>query len=98
METGQSVNRAHVVVANFSEEPLTIPKSTVIGIAEPVSENMVNLVNSGEERFAKLPTVPCRKKINEALYKSLRGKLDHLPPEERRLIETVLLKYARFPR
>jgi len=65
------------------------------GIAEPVSENMVSLVNLGEVRVAKLPTVPCRKKINEALYnKLLRGKLDHLPKEERHLIETVLLKYA----
>jgi len=50
----------------------------------------VNYENPGEERVSKLPTVPCRKEINEALYiKLLRGKLDHLPPEERRLIETV---------
>jgi len=77
-------------VANFSDETLTIQKSTVIGEAEPVSENMVNYENPGEERVSKLPTVPCRKEINEALYiKLLRGKLDHLPPEERRLIETV---------
>ena len=58
VETGQCVNRAHVVVANFSEEPLTIPNSTVTGAAEPVSENVVNLVNSGEQTVAKLPTMP----------------------------------------
>ena len=56
VESGQAVNRAHVVVANFSDEPLTIPKATVISVAEPVSENMVNLVNSGEERVVKLRT------------------------------------------
>ena len=45
--------------------------------------------------MAKLPTVPCRKKINEGLYnKLLRGKLDQLSLEERRLIETVIVKYA----
>jgi len=73
VEIGQTVNRAHVVVANFSEEPLTIPNSTVIGIAVPVSEKMVNLANSGNER-------PSRTEISEALYnKLLRGKVDHLP-------------------
>jgi len=88
-------NRDHVVVANFNDEPLTIPKLTVIGVAELISEKVVNLVKSGGESVAKLLTVPCRKKINEALYnKLLRGKLDHSPKEERRLIETVLLKYA----
>jgi len=52
--TRATVNRAHVV-ANFSDEPLTIPKFTVIGVAELVSENLVNLVNSGEQTLAKLP-------------------------------------------
>ena len=32
------------MVANFSDETLIIPKFTVIGIAEPVSETVVNLV------------------------------------------------------
>ena len=91
VEIGQAVNRAHVVVANLSYEPLTIPKSTVIGVAEPVSGN---LVISGEQTDVKLPTVPCRKKINEELYKLLRSKLDHLPLHERRLIETLLVKYG----
>jgi len=58
VETGQAVNRAHVIVENFSDEPLTIPKSTVTGVAETVSENVVNLVNSGEQTVAKLPTMP----------------------------------------
>jgi len=58
VEIGQAVNRAHVVVANFSDEPSTIPKSTVTGVAEPFSENVVNLVNSGEQTVAKLPTMP----------------------------------------
>ena len=45
-------------MANFSDEPLTIPKSTVRGVAEPVSENLVNLVNLEEQTVAKLWTMP----------------------------------------
>jgi len=38
-----------------------------------------------------------KKKRNELLYrKLLYGKLDHLPVEERQLIEPVLLKYAHL--
>jgi len=83
VETQAAVYRAHVLVANFSDDPLTIPKSTVIGVAEPVSETLVNLVNSGEQTVAKLRTVPRRKKENVKLYsKLLRGKMDHLSQEE----------------
>jgi len=58
VEIGQKVNRAHVIVANVNDEPLLVPNSTVTGVAEPVSENVVNLVNSGEKTVAKLPTMP----------------------------------------
>ena len=58
VEIGQTVYRAHVVVANFNDEPLTVPNSTVIGVAEPVSENVVNFMNSGKQTVAKLPTMP----------------------------------------
>jgi len=67
-ETGTLVNRENVVVANFTDESLTLPGATVIGEAEPVSENSVILVNSGEQTVAILPTVPRRKKRNVALY------------------------------
>jgi len=76
------------MVANFSDETLIIPKSTVIGIAEPGSEALVNLVNSGEPKGAKSHTVRRREKLNEALYsKLLQGRLDHLSQEDRHLIE-----------
>jgi len=58
VEIGQTAKRAHVIVANFNDEPLTIPKCTATGVAESVSENVVNLVNSGEQTVAKLPTIP----------------------------------------
>jgi len=57
VEIGQAVKRTHVVVENFIDEPLTVSKSTVTGVAEIVSENVVNLVNSGEQTVTKLPTM-----------------------------------------
>ena len=41
-------NKANVMITNFSEESLTIPKPKIIGVAEPVSEAWVNQVNTGE--------------------------------------------------
>jgi hypothetical protein len=56
-----------------------------------IDESLVDRINSDSET----PPKPCRKKRNEALYrKLLQEKLDHLFPEERRVIEPVLLKYA----
>jgi hypothetical protein len=79
------------MIANFSEEALTIPKATVLGIAEEVSESVVNKINADKS----VPEKPLRKKRNEMLYrKLLRRKLDHLTPKERQLIEPVLIDYA----
>ena len=84
-------NCAYVMVANFTSEELVIPKSTILGIAEEISEPLVDCINADFDQ----PMKPCRKKRNEALYqKLLQGKLDHLPPEERQILEPVLLKYA----
>jgi hypothetical protein len=35
------------MIANFSEEELTLPKGTVLGVAQEISENLVSL--SGED-------------------------------------------------
>jgi hypothetical protein len=65
------------MVANFTNEALTLPKVTVLGIAERISESLVDRINSDSD----LPTKPCRKK-NEALYrKFLQKKLEHLSQE-----------------
>ena len=44
VEIESAVNRANVVVTNFSDEPLMIPKSTVVG----VTENVGKFVKLGE--------------------------------------------------
>jgi hypothetical protein len=69
---------AYLIIANFSDEPLTVPKSTVLGIAEEMSEALVDKINPSGESDTKLTIKPPRKGKNEALYcKLLRGKLDH---------------------
>jgi hypothetical protein len=83
------------MLANFSGEKLTIPKATVLGVAEEVSETLIDSINAGIGKDANLPSQPPRKKRNEALYdKLLSGKLDQLTPDELRHTEPVLLEYA----
>ena len=86
IKKGAASDRALVLVANFSDEPLTIPKSTVLGVAESVLETWVNLVNSDRQTTAKVPTEPRRKEGSKALYrKLLQGKAGHLSQEVDRL-------------
>jgi hypothetical protein len=85
------------MLANFSDETLIPPKATIVGVAEEVSESVVNRINAKAETNMNEPPKPPRKRKNEALYnKLLQGKLDHLTPEERQHIETVLVKYANI--
>ena len=91
VETEPHKNCAYVMVANFSNEPLTLPKSTVLGVAEGVAESLVDRINTDADQ----PQKPQRKRKNAALYeKLLRNKLDHLSREEKQILEPVLLKYA----
>ena len=74
---------ACVMLATFSDEVLTLPKATILGVAEEVSESIVDKNNPGTETNLTEPTEPPRKRKNEALYeKLLRGKLDHLSQED----------------
>jgi hypothetical protein len=71
------------MLATFSDEVLTLPKATILGVAEEVSESIVDKNNPGTETNLTEPTEPPRKRKNEALYeKLLRGKLDHLSQED----------------
>jgi hypothetical protein len=83
------------MVANFSDESLTIPKKTVLGVAEQIAEPLVNRINAESKTDTNSPAKPRRKRKNETLYhKLLHGKLDHLPQEEKDLIVPIFLKYA----
>lgn len=94
-ETDVSGSCAHVILANFSDEELTVPKATVLGVAEEMSESLVNDINEVQTPAKSEPNKPPRRRKNEALYqKLLQGKLDHLTEEERQVIEPILWKYA----
>jgi hypothetical protein len=47
-------DRALLMLTNFSNEPLEIPKSTVVGIAESSSEILVNKVNTQDDSREKV--------------------------------------------
>ena len=40
---GQPCDTVVLMVVNFSEEPLTVQKGTVLGVAQEISENLVVL-------------------------------------------------------
>jgi len=83
------------MITNFSKEELTIPKATVLGVAEEITEELVNKINAEDKPNSDLVNDRQRKKRNELLYrKLLLGKLDHLSEEEKQVIEPVLMKYA----
>jgi len=80
-----------LMVANFSDESLKIPKKTVLGVAEQIAEPLVNRINAESKSDTTSPAKPRRKRKNEALYqKLLHGKRDHLPQEEKDLVEPLL--------
>jgi len=79
---------AYIKLVNFSNEPLVVPKVTVLGVAEEISESLVHRLNPKCKSGLDIPVEPHSKKKNETLYrKLLQGKLDHLSQDERQLIE-----------
>jgi len=86
---------AYVMLTNFSDEALTVPKATVLGIAEEISESIVDKINKVGQSSSNAPNDSSKCGKNKELFqKLLKGKLDHLPPDERQLIQPVLVKYA----
>jgi hypothetical protein len=85
------------MLANFSDETLTIPKATILGIAEEVSEQEIDRINPKDQVNKQMTSQPPRQKKNEVLYhKLLQGKLDHLNAEDRQHIEPVLQKFSHL--
>ena len=94
-ETDVSGSCAHVILANFSDKDLKLPKATVLGVAEEMSESLVNDINEVQKPAKSEPNKLPRRRKNKALYqKILQGKHDHLTEEERQVIEPILWKYA----
>ena len=86
---------AYVMVANFTEEKLTIPKATILRVAEEVVEQEIDRLNAVSRADEGQIEIAQTQKRNEVLYrKLLQGKLEYLTHKEKQLLETVLLKYA----
>ena len=83
------------MVANFSDEELTIPKATVLGIAEEVTEEIVDKINVRDNSEPQPLSNREKENKNKTLYKKLlEGKLNHLSEDDKRTLEPVLLRYA----
>jgi hypothetical protein len=74
----------HVLVVNFTQEETELPKATVLGIGEQVSEPLIN-ENSTEHSESR----PRKRKC-------LDENLAHLLPDELAVIELVPLKYRKI--
>ena len=81
---------AFVMVTNFSNQELIVPKATVLGVAEEMTGEIVEKTNSeGKEGPSSHNTVR-KNKRNEDLYsKLLQGKLSHLTEDERKIVESL---------
>jgi len=54
---------AYVMLANVSDQTLTVPKSTVLGIAEEASEPLIDRINQRKELNSDSSLMPQRKKM-----------------------------------
>jgi transposase InsO family protein len=81
-----------VMLANFSDENIELPKATIIGIAEEVSEPLIVSANEEKQIALENHTKSVEGKLKFQKYAS--EKLAHLSHAERKCIEPVLVKYA----
>jgi hypothetical protein len=70
-DTDASAKKVYVRLATFSQEELTLPKATFLGLVEKVPETLINLINVGKSQDMESPNRPQRKTRNEALYNKL---------------------------
>jgi hypothetical protein len=71
---------------------MNLPKATVLGVAEKISDELVDAINIKETTNADFST---KQGPNNKRYQNLLiDKLDHLDPKEKELIEPVLKIFA----
>jgi hypothetical protein len=69
-----SSSSAYVMLANFTEEPLIIPKARVLGVAEEVPESLVDRVNTPTKCSLSSRTKPPRTARATLCIKSFCGE------------------------
>jgi hypothetical protein len=55
------------MVANFSKEELTIPKATVLGVAEEIAEELVNKLNAEDKPKSDLVNQQSKRKERDSV-------------------------------
>jgi hypothetical protein len=98
-ELKQLCDRAVLMVADFSDEQLTVPKGTVLGVAQEILESLVIPVDqeeSPDKGSEQVMFSGTGQKVLPKFRKYIASKLSHLSGEDRGVIEPVLLKYAEL--
>ena len=71
----------HVMLANFSDEEIILPKATILGVAEGISESLVASINEGPEfeNHQRCQEQSTSKQANQSgkFNKYLHEKLQH---------------------
>jgi len=87
------------MIANFSDAELILAKGAILGVAEEVYENLVVSLNDevGADRGTEQTVFSGNnKELPKGFKKYIDEKLAHLSHAERKIIEPVLMKYARI--
>jgi hypothetical protein len=83
------------MIANFSEEEVAIPKATMIGMAEEISESLVASINDGTDFEIQLKSKGRKKhRSRQSTAKSRKfvmEKLAHATPRERAVLKPECL-------
>jgi len=87
------------MIAKFGDEELTLPKGTILGVAQEISENLVVSVSYGDDADRGTEYTffsGSNKELPKGFKKYIEEKLAHLSHAERKIIEPVLIKYEGF--
>jgi hypothetical protein len=80
----QRADRAYAMLANFSRETLTVPKAAVLGVAEEVSEDLVERINAEKDPDMNSLVKPPRKRKQELLHDQLLQEITRSPKARRK--------------
>jgi hypothetical protein len=59
------------MLANFSQEKISLPNATVLGLAEDVSEDLIHQINFGNPQDTESPIDPQWETRKKALHNKL---------------------------
>jgi uncharacterized protein YccT (UPF0319 family) len=87
------------MITNFSDEALTLPKGTTLGVAQEISEDLVIPVSDDEcvnEYWKQSFYSGNNKELRKRFKKYVDEKLAHLFESDKKVMKPVLIKYAEI--